>query len=434
MGIYLNPGNIDFYRAVRSEIYVDKSGLINYTNQIIDTEQKFLCVSRPRRFGKSMAANMLTAYYSRGCDSAGLFQDLKAVQRPDFAKHRNRYNVIHINMQNFLTESDGMNDMIRLISRSILFDLLGEFPEVRYFDDSKLTRSLSDVFAQTKISFVFIIDEWDCVFRIHQKNTDAQKEYLDFLRLLLKDQSYVSLAYMTGILPIKKYGEHSALNMFTPVTMTNPLNCAEFTGFTEEEVQLLSERYQVSPDEIQRWYDGYDLLGLSIYNPRSVVMAMTSGVFDSYWTQTETYEALKVYIQMDYDGLRERVGRLIAGESIPVNVAKFQNDMTTFGSADDVLTLLIHLGYLTYDFYGKCCRIPNSEVRQEFINCIEDGVQYIRKKTVREYRIPFEIGGNVPNAETIEAIKEVRQMKADPSLGKTYSDVDQMMEEMLADV
>lgn len=287
-------------------------------------------------------------------------------------------------MQNFLTESDGMNDMIRLISKSILFDLLGEFPEVRYFDDSKLMRSLSDVFAQTKISFVFIIDEWDCVFRIHQKNTDAQKEYLDFLRLLLKDQSYVSLAYMTGILPIKKYGEHSALNMFTPITMTNPLNCAEFTGFTETEVQLLSERYHVSSDEVRRWYDGYDLLGLSIYNPRSVVMAMTSGIFDSYWTQTETYEALKVYIQMDYDGLRDRVGRLVAGESIPVNVAKFQNDMTTFGSADDVLTLLIHLGYLTYDFYGKCCRIPNSEVRQEFINCIEDGGYSHVVEAVRE--------------------------------------------------
>ena len=178
---------------------------------------------------------------------------------------------------------------------------------------------------------------------------------------------------MTGILPIKKYGEHSAINMFTEVSMVNPRNYAEVTGFTENEVRELCEKYNMSFEETKRWYDGYNLKGMSIYNPRSVVMSMTGHDYDNYWTSTETYEALKVYIQMNFDGLKDMIARMIAGEKIPINFAKFQNDMTTFHSADDVLALLVHLGYLTCDFYTKEVWIPNSEIQQEFINSIEDG-------------------------------------------------------------
>ena len=220
---------------------------------------------------------------------------------------------------------------------------------------------------------MFIIDEWDCIFRKHINDTDAQTKYLDFLRNLLKNQSYIALAYMTGILPIKKYGEHSAINMFTEISMTNARNLAEFTGFTESEVHELCERYNMPFDETKRWYDGYNLKGMSIYNPRSVVMSMTGHDYDSYWTSTETYEALKIYIEMNFEGLKDKIKELIAGEKIEINPAKFQNDMTTFYSADDILTLLVHLGYLTFDFYTKKVWIPNSEVAQEFINSIEDG-------------------------------------------------------------
>ncbi|MCD8023016.1 MAG: ATP-binding protein, partial [Lachnospiraceae bacterium] len=241
----------------------------------------------------------------------------------------------------------------------------------------------------------FIIVEWDCIFRIHKNDEELQKKYLDFLRNLLKDQSYVALAYMTGILPIKKYGKHSALNMFYEYSVLNAKPIEEFTGFTQGEVKSLCEQYHVSYDEMKKWYDGYTVNGISVYNPKSVVESIMRGVFSNYWTQTETYEALKPYIQMDLDGLRMKVERLIAGEKIPVNTTKYQNDMTTFKSADDVLTLLVHLGYLTteqrseavddenasYDISGCLvedlsflnCVIPNSEVRQEFINCIEDG-------------------------------------------------------------
>lgn len=373
MGIYLNPNNINFQQALNSKIYVDKSMLISYTSSVIYTEQKFICVSRPRRFGKSMTANMLTAYYSRGCNSEKMFQNLKISQNPDFEKHMNKYNVIHINMQEFLSESDSMEEMLEFIDEDLTDELKNEYPDVHYPKRQNLIKVIATIFSQINIPFVFVIDEWDCIFRVHKNDLESQKKYLDFLRNLLKDRSYVALAYMTGILPIKKYGEHSALNMFTEVSMTDPREYAEFTGFTENEVTELCKEYDMPFEETKRWYDGYSLRGVSVYNPRSVVMSMTGGYFNNYWTSTETYKALKVYIDMNLDGLRDKVTRMVAGEKVKINPTKFQNDMTTFNSADDVLTLLVHLGYLTFDFDTREVCIPNSEVQQEFINSIEDG-------------------------------------------------------------
>ncbi len=371
MGIYLNPDNMDFQMALNSEIYVDKSELIKQTNAHIFTEQRFICVSRPRRFGKSMAANMLSAYYSRGCDSKEMFNNFKIAADSTFEKHLNNYNVIHINMVNFIKRRKTVSEALDNLNTKLLRELKKENMDVDCSDWNDLTTTLSEIFDEKRVPFIFVIDEWDCIFRMFKDSIAEQTDYLDYLRELLKDQKYVALAYMTGILPIKKYGEHSALNMFTEIAMTNTREYAEFTGFTEAEVQELCKKYDMPFEETKRWYDGYDLKGVSIYNPRSVVMSMTGHDFDSYWTSTETYEALKVYIQMNFDGLRENIVDMIAGEKVSVNTGKFQNDMSTFNSADDVLTLLIHLGYLTYND-GKVW-IPNSEVQQEFINSIEDG-------------------------------------------------------------
>ncbi|MCR4889426.1 MAG: ATP-binding protein [Ruminococcus sp.] len=371
MGIYLNPDNIDFQEALNSEIYVDKTGLIKHTNSKIRTSNKYICVSRPRRFGKSMAGDMLVAYYSRGCDSKKMFSKYKIASDADFEKHLNKYNVIHVNMLDFIKRRSSVAESLDYLSKRLIHELKKENGDVDCFDWDDLMSVLADIFNEKKVPFIFVIDEWDCVFREYKNDTTGQAEYLDFLRLILKDQNYVALAYMTGILPIKKYGKHSALNMFTEIAMTNTREYAEFTGFTEAEVLELCKKYDMPFEETKRWYDGYDLKGVSIYNPRSVVMSMTGHDFDSYWTSTETYEALKVYIQMNFDGLREKVVDMIAGEKVVVNTGKFQNDMSTFNSADDVLTLLIHLGYLTYND-GKVW-IPNSEVQQEFINSIEDG-------------------------------------------------------------
>ena len=371
MGIYLNPSNIDFQRAINSEIYVDKSQLIVYTNKKLFTEQQFICVSRPRRFGKSMAANMLTAYYSRGCNSEEMFSKLKISRADTFEKHLNKYNVIHINMVNFLSESQNMDEMIEFIEEDLIDELKNEYPDIRYPKRQNLIKIIAAIFSQTNIPFIFIIDEWDCIFREHQNDTDAQKKYLDFLRNLLKDQSYVALAYMTGILPIKKYGKHSALNMFTEVSMTDPREYAEFTGFTESEVKQLCNEYKMPFDETKRWYDGYNLMGVSTYNPRSVVMSMTGGYFNNYWTSTETYEALRVYIEMNFDGLKDTIIELLAGQKAVIDTTTFSNDMVTFETKDDVLTLLVHLGYLTYDFYTKEVSIPNYEISEQFASTIK---------------------------------------------------------------
>ncbi|MCD7744327.1 MAG: ATP-binding protein [Lachnospiraceae bacterium] len=387
MGGYLNPGNVDFQIALNSKIYVDKTELIAYLNGLLMTEQRFVSVSRPRRFGKSMAANMLAAYYSRGCDSEEMFKGLKIAENTDFKKHLNQYNVIRLNMQDFLSGAGSVSDMVARIEKKMIREFKKEYKNFD-FEGEDFNSYFEDVFAETKIPFVFVIDEWDCVFRTYKKDKDAQEQYLDYLRSLLKDKSYVALAYMTGILPIKKYGQHSALNMFYEYSMMNAVPIEEFTGFTETEVEELCRRYNTSFDEMKKWYDGYMVNGISLYNPKSVVEAILRRNFDSYWTKTETYEALKLYIQMNLDGLKEKVECLIAGEKIPVNAMKYQNDMSTLESADDVLTLLVHLGYLTTEpkeeLSGTCefrvndlsslnCMIPNGEVRQEFINCIEDG-------------------------------------------------------------
>ncbi len=371
MGIYLNPGNIDFQRALNSEIYIDKSELIKYTNKKLFTEQQFICVSRPRRFGKSMAANMLTAYYSSGCDSREMFSKLKIAEDESFEKHLNKYNVIHINMVNFLERSESIDDMLDYLRKRLLHEIKKENSDVNCFDWNDLVSVLDEVFQEKKIPFIFIIDEWDCIFRVHKSDESSQTKYLNFLRNLLKDQSYVALAYMTGILPIKKYGEHSAINMFTEIAMTNPRELAEYTGFTETEVKLLCEEYKMPFDETKRWYDGYNLKGVSIYNPRSVVMSMTGHDYDNYWTSTETYEALKVYIEMNFDGLKDTIIELLAGHKAVIDTTTFSNDMVTFETRDDVLTLLVHLGYLTYDFYTKEVSIPNYEISEQFASTIK---------------------------------------------------------------
>ena len=378
MGSYLNPGSKGFQESLNSEIYMDKTGLIEKTNAVLNTRQKFLCVSRPRRFGKSMAADMLAAYYDRGEDSSSLFASLKISGAASYHVHLNQYDVIKVNMQEFLSMTHGMDDMLAMLQKYLVFDLVEHFGDIRFRDENNLIQVMKDIYAKTKRSFVILIDEWDCLFREYQQDQNAQKKYLDFLRAWLKDKDYVALAYMTGILPIKKYGSHSALNMFTEYSMTDPGDMAEYFGFTEQEVSDLCKKYQMSFDEAKQWYDGYDLIShsrfgdkrYSIYSPKSVVEAMLRHKFGTYWNRTETYEALKIYIQMNMDGLKDSVIQMLAGEGVRINTGTFSNDMTTFATKDDVLTLLVHLGYLTYNSETEKVTIPNKEVSQEYLNAI----------------------------------------------------------------
>ena len=373
MGIYLNPGNISFAKTVRSQVYVDKTGLIAHTNDYINTRDQYLCVSRPRRFGKSMTLEMLAAYYSCGCDSRALFSEFKIAQHKDFEKHLNQYDVIYLNMQQFLIEA-GAQDVIKYIEQEVLRELRKGYGKYLDREGIRFAAALREIFSETGRQFIFLIDEWDCVMRERQESEAMQKQYLDFLRNLLKDQPYVALAYVTGILPVKKYGLHSALNMFWEYSMTDQSLFEEYTGFTESEVKALCEQFEMDFAETSSWYDGYTFTEFQhIYNPKSVVEAMRRHRFSNYWTSTETYEALKIYMEMDFDGLRADIVQMLGGGRVRVNTRSFQNDMRNFHTKDDVLTLLIHLGYLGYDSNEKEAFIPNKEIIEEFENAMSVG-------------------------------------------------------------
>lgn len=371
MGIYINPGNTSFEMSRFSDIYVDKSMLIAETNKVYRTERRFLCVSRPRRFGKSMAANMLTAYYSRGCRSNRLFSGLTIEGEASFSTHLNRHNVIRWDVQQFLFHESHLEVFIEEMQKAVIKELRVEYGDCFEVDRYGLAGVLKQIHACRGEGFIFIIDEWDCVFRLAKEQKAIQKEYLDFLRGLFKGAEYVDLAYMTGILPIKKYGEHSALNIFDEYSMIDPKGLGEYFGFTGEEVRRQCEEHEVNFDEMRRWYDGYLIGGFHVYNPKSVADALRWKDFQSYWTGTETYEALKVYIERNFDGLKEAVVNMLGGRPCRIKPERFQNDMTTFEAKDDVLTLLVHLGYLTYNRGASEVSIPNQEVTQEFLNVVE---------------------------------------------------------------
>lgn len=383
MGTYLNPGFDRFAITVNSDIYVDKSEMITYLNSILNTEQRYVSVSRPRRFGKSIAANMLCAYYGKG-DSRELFASSKLAGNDGWDRYLNQFDVIKIVMTDFIKEKIDVEKSLEKMTKRILVDLSEAYSDVKY-DEDDLVYSMDRFYRESGVPFVIIIDEWDAVFRERKNDKEGQTLYLDFLRDWLKDKSYVALAYMTGILPIKKYGKHSALNMFDEYSIISPRQLAPYTGFTEEEVKDLCVEYNMQYEDISDWYDGYEVdtsipiemrekyrMGeydgktISIYSPLSVVSAMSTGVIQNYWNKTESYEALAEYIRMNYDGLKDAVVLMMDGGSVKVNLGTYQNDMTTFNGRDDVLALLIHLGYLKYNSDTKEVSIPNKEILDEF--------------------------------------------------------------------
>ena len=369
VGTYLNPSNGRFLQAVNSKIYIDKSQLISFTNQKINTEQKNICVSRPRRFGKSINLSMLAAYYSKGCRSKKIFNSLSIANDTTYLKHLNKYNVIYINMQDFLTGSKNIEDMLQRLKKRIFRELTEEKSDINLDPNEELSFWMEDFYTATKRKkpFVILIDEWDCVMREHMNDKDSLKMYLDFLRNWLKDKEYIALTYMTGILPIKKYGTHSALNMFDEYSMLESDGLEKYIGFTDEEVFGLCEKYEVDFEQMKAWYDGYELNGTDLYCPRSVVKAVSSKKFSGYWTETETYEALAKYIAMNFDGLHDTIEKLLANQPQPTDTRTFSNDMITFTNKDDILTLLVHLGYLGYNPDNQTVYIPNKEIADEFV-------------------------------------------------------------------
>ncbi len=385
MGVYLNPGKSGF-ETIRNSRYVDKSGLIGLINSTIGTKQKLTCISRPRRFGKSFAAQMLCAYYDKTCDSASLFCDLTIVadeeKNSGYQKHLNKYDVIYLDMTNIMGKA-GSQDMIAFIENKVTEELLSAYPEQK--EGKAFDETLLSTVEMTGNKFIMIIDEWDAPIR---EIPEIQKEYLHFLRTLFKGSGTTdrifAAAYMTGILPIRKDGSQSAISDFQEYTMVYPGAFAEYVGFTEAEVQELCEEFDNDFAVMKQWYDGYTLEGAdSVYNPNSVMQAIRNRRFRSYWTETSASRSLMEYISLDFDGLSRTTAQLLGGVPVPVDTYGFSNDLVTFRDQDDVLTLLIHLGYLAYDEETRMARIPNEEIRLEFARAIR-GVK--RDETIRRVR------------------------------------------------
>lgn len=379
MGAYINPGAVGF-SAINTRNYVDKTMLIDLINSTVGSEQRLTCISRPRRFGKSYAARMLSAYYDVSCDSHFLFDDKKIAATENYERYINKYNVIHFDTASFVSTAR-MNKIPLTDIPLLIMDAITKDLENTGFD-IKTGDSLSDnliriASAPEGKQFIFIIDEWDAVIREAKDDQDAQRAYLDLLRVWFKNEAFtskvVAAAYMTGILPIKKDGSQSALSDFREYTMIKPRKYAQFIGFTENEVGDICKAHNVDFKAMKHWYNGYSfpVIG-AVYNPNSVIEAASNNDFCSYWTQTSTSEALLEYISKSYNGLSKTIAELVGGIDVKVNTLRFANDLTSFRGKDDVLTLLIHLGYLAYDEEKETVRIPNEEIKREFQDAIHE--------------------------------------------------------------
>ena len=370
MGMFVNPNAAAFQCAVNSEVYIDKTGLLEYTNKVLGTNARFICNSRPRRFGKSVTVDMLTAYYSKGCDTEKMFSGLEISRCPDFYEHLNKYDVIHFDVQWCCISAGSSENLISYITNIVVSELRETYPEVNLVENSTIYGAMARINTVLGKQFIVIIDEWDILIRDEAHNQAAQEMYIDFLRNMFKGieaSKYIALAYLTGILPIKKLKTQSALNNFTQFTMLNAGPLTPYIGFNEDEVIDLCKKYEIDFAEVKRWYDGYRLGDYHVYNPNALVNLTIMRTFQSYWSQTGTYLSILPLINMDFDGLKQAIIEMVSGSTVEVDTGTFQNDTVSFSSRDDVITYLIHLGYLAYDQRKQCAFIPNEEIRQELL-------------------------------------------------------------------
>jgi hypothetical protein len=378
MGYYLNIDNAKLKRYMKSRIFVDKSLLIKECNRLLGSEDAYMCVTRPRRFGKTLALSMLNAYYSKGCDSRELFKGLKIYDDPSFETHLNRHNVIWVDMAEVYTYLDDKNDFLEKLNAEVVHELAKNYGDLD-FSGLKLGEAIRLINSEKGETFIFLIDEWDVIYREQENNHNLCDSYTEFLRSLFKSSrssSCFDLVYMTGILPIRRYSTQSTLNMFTEYNMLDSDRLAPLYGFTEAEVKGLCEKTGMDFGEIKSWYDGYRLGGMEIYNPKSVVTALEKHRCGNYWTATSAIEAVTDYMSYDHGALKGEIASMIAGGKAPLDPEKFSSDLTKIDSKDAALAVLVHLGYLGYlppERPGGIgtCYIPNDEIRTEFERALE---------------------------------------------------------------
>lgn len=373
MGVYFNPDNESFKSDVISQIYIDKTMMLEYTNKILGTNNRCFAVSHARRFGKSQAAAMLAAYYSCGCNSGELFAPFKISKNPEFAKHLNMYNVLHMDISPVYDYC--RDDIVGEIYKRLIRDIKNVFGDEIYCQQS-LSGILGEIYKKTRRKFIIILDEWDCIVRNLSDKQNEVHNYMRFLHDLFKSEeakSFLALAYITGILPIKKIRDESALNNFNEFTMIESDELTTYFGFTEQEVVELCQQYNMDFESIRTWYNGYLISGQHMYNPNSVSYAMVKHALRSYWRNTSSYETINDYITMNFAGLKDDIVKMLSGGKVRVNTDNFQNDLSIINRKDDALTALIHLGYLGYNAERGVAYIPNYEVSTAFQSALGIG-------------------------------------------------------------
>ena len=413
MGNYLNPGNAGFARVTK-ENYIDKTGLISLINRSIDTTRNMICISRPRRFGKTYAAQMLAAYYDKTCDSHDLFKDYNIAKDESYEKQINKYDVIYLDMTGLKPYTKDYANIVPYLIKTLTEEIVSQYPSSVEKGDFPSTLAAS--VEKNGNKFIMIIDEWDAPIR---DNSCIQNEYLEFLRSLFKNSALTpkifAAVYMTGILPIKKDGSQSAISDFEEYTAIKPRIFGEYVGFTEDEVHTICQKHDVSFDRMKQWYDGYTFKGVgSVYNPNSVMKAALSNDFDSYWTETSAAESLMKYISQDYNGLTKTIAELIGGVEVSVDTNGFANDLVTFRGKDDVLTLMIHLGYLAYDSERRTVHIPNEEIKLEFQKAIRkvDHTETLKRLSESDRLFLDTLNGN--EEAVAEQIEKVHREETSP--------------------
>ena len=370
MSIYLNTNKplINYMNLYRSKYFVDKSSMIEKLNEVIETSDKYICITRPRRFGKSSVIDMLGSYYSIAVDSKDVFDNLKISSFPSYTEHLNKYNVINISFNDLSERGNTYEDYIEMIRTSITKDIVEKYPHINpenYFNISSMIRDTND-------KFIFLLDEWDYIFN-NSLFEENQNNFLEFLRALLKDQPYVALCYMTGVLPIKKYSSGSALNMFDEFTFLKDRKFGKYFGFTEEEViDLCNKNNEIQFENLQTWYNGYlTAKGLKIYNPRSVVKALQNDFCESYWTNTGAMDEVAKYLKYNTLEIRDDVIEMISGGEIDLIIdEEFRAGQREPKTKEEIYSAMIVLGFLSYhDGYLK---IPNKELMKEFEKALRD--------------------------------------------------------------
>lgn len=378
MGTYLN--SITPYTLYKSEslspYFVDKTLMLSELFPYVSAGNRHICITRPRRFGKTIMANMISSFFQKASDSSDVFDSLAISQVDDYRRYKNQYNVIRIDFSKMPRNCDSYTQYIERIEALLIEDVKEAFPQVKINEADAVGDILESVFVQCGEKFIFVLDEWDFIFHRDFINEIDKEKYVAFLSNLLKDRPYVFLSYMTGILPIAKYSSGSELNMFAEFTMVNSPMFGEYFGFTDDEVDDLYRRYIVECDRqhkeksvtrkgLRDWYNGYyTKSGERVYNPRSVVFALQFNNLANYWTSSGPYDEIYYYIRNNISDVRDDLALMISGESVTAKIQEYAATSMNLSTRDEIYSAMVVYGFLSY-FNGKVC-IPNRELMEKF--------------------------------------------------------------------